>query len=117
MRNVCTQAKSILTSFILQVIDQPVSNRGPLGVGSASQSPALQSDLPLLCSSGKQPLFRTGSFPASLLQRGVFSAERRPLGPKPPMPCKITKPREELRPEKREAGKFRLCLAEDQFET
>lgn len=38
MRNVCTQAKSILTSFILRVIDQPVSNRGRLGVGSASQS-------------------------------------------------------------------------------
>lgn len=38
MRSVCTQAKSILISFVLQMIDQPVSNRGPLGVGSASQS-------------------------------------------------------------------------------
>lgn len=32
------------------------------------------------------------------------------------MPREITKPREDLRPEKREA-EFRLCLAEDQFET
>lgn len=38
MRNVFTQAKSILFSFVLQVTDQPVPNRGPLGVGSASQS-------------------------------------------------------------------------------
>lgn len=36
MKNVCTQANSILTSFVLQVINK-ASNRGPLGGGSASR--------------------------------------------------------------------------------
>lgn len=74
MRNVCTQANSILTTFILQVIDQLGSPWRQLCLHVS----ALQSDLPLLCSSGKQPLFRTGSFPASLLQHGVFQLKGAP---------------------------------------
>lgn len=61
-RIVRTQANSILTSFVLQVTDQPESSRGPPRRRLCLLFPAWQSDLLLLCASGKQPLFRTGSF-------------------------------------------------------
>lgn len=100
-RIVRTQANSILTSFLLQVTDQPESSRGPPRRRLCLPFPALQSDLLLLCASGKQPLFRTGSFQQACCSEVVFfifPAERRPLGPKPPMPCSSLCPesREEL---------------------
>lgn len=102
-RNVCAQPNTILSSSVLQVIEQSVSTWGPLWQqlclpASASASAlALQPDLPL-CSSGKQLSLELGASQPACCSARCFSTERRPLGPKPPMPCEklLTLGQEEL---------------------
>lgn len=120
-RIVRTQANSILTSFVLQVTDQPESSRGPPRRRLCLPFPALQSDLLLLCASGKQPLFRTGSFQQAYCSEVVFLFFRLKGAPWVlSLLCHAhhsALSQERNSAKRREAEKFRSCLAVVQLET
>lgn len=115
MRNVCTQAKSILTSFILQVIDQPVSNWVPLGVGSASQSQACSQTCPCYALLVNSVSLELGASQLACCSEVFFPLKGAPWVLSLVCQARSLSQERKLCPQKKEA-EFRLCLAEDQFE-